>query len=397
MNNKAEIVLGIIGGGYAAALHLSGYKKVYSLNIRVKTVVDLDLKKAQELADEFGIENVTSSFEEMLQDPEIDVIDIITPAVTHPDMVIKVLEHQKHVICEKPLVGFFGKKDQKTPVGDTGKQEMYDHVLSELTRIREAVSRSNKKFMFAENYVYATPMQRSAELIRKKKSRILLMKGEESLKGSSSPVAGKWAFTGGGSLIRVGVHPLSGILWLKKQEAIAHGKKIFVKSVMGDMETVTHSLTDEERRHIDIVAEDVEDLGLVIVTFSDSTRAIIIASDLCLGGTKNSVEIYCNDVNLNLNLTPTDLLTSYYLDEKGIEDETIGEMLPSKLGWNHVFVSDDVIRGYTGQAQDFMECVAYPEQNPQSDFSLAANNAQIVYAAYLSAERGEKVTLDIEL
>ena len=35
------------------------------------------------------------------------------------------------------------------------------------------------------------------------------MKGEESLKGSSSPVAGKWNKTGGGILVRTGTHPLT--------------------------------------------------------------------------------------------------------------------------------------------------------------------------------------------
>ena len=38
---------------------------------------------------------------------------------------------------------------------------------------------------------------------------------------------------------------------------------------------------------------------------------------------------------------------------------TISEMLPSKLGWNKAFVSDEVIRGYMGELQDFMEAIAF--------------------------------------
>ena len=53
--------------------------------------------------------------------------------------------------------------------------------------------------MYAENFVYAPGIQKS-EIIRNKKSQILFMKGEESLRGSSSPVAGSWDKTGGGSL-----------------------------------------------------------------------------------------------------------------------------------------------------------------------------------------------------
>ena len=40
--------------------------------------------------------------------------------------------------------------------------------------------------------------------------------------------------TGGGTLIRTGTHPLSGMLWLKQQEADARGEKITVQSVFAD-------------------------------------------------------------------------------------------------------------------------------------------------------------------
>lgn len=66
--------------------------------------------------------------------------------------------------------------------------------------------------MYAENFVYAPAVLKAAEIITAKKSRILYAKGEESLKGSSSPVAGEWDKTGGGTFIRTGSHPLSAIL-----------------------------------------------------------------------------------------------------------------------------------------------------------------------------------------
>ena len=59
-----------------------------------------------------------------------------------------------------------------------------------------------------------------------------------------------------------------------------------------------------------------------------------------------------------MRITPTDLLNTYFLDEDGLEDVNISEMLPRKLGWNKAFVSDEMIRGYTGELQDFVEAVA---------------------------------------
>ena len=138
--------------------------------------------------------------------------------------------------------------------------------------------------MYAENFVYAPAVSKAAEIICKKKSKILYAKGEESLKGSSSPVAGKWDKTGGGTFIRTGAHPLAAILWLKKIEGIARNEDIKVKTVFADMGRVTSTLSQYDRRHIAARPEDVEDNGTVIITFSDGSKATIIATDVLLGG-----------------------------------------------------------------------------------------------------------------
>ena len=70
----------------------------------------------------------------------------------------------------------------------------------------------------------------------------------------------------------------------------------------------------------------------------------------------------------------------------------LAEMLPAKLGWNKAFVSDEVIRGYMGEMQDFMETVAF-DRVPTSGFDIAYETTKILYAAYLSAEEGRRVDL----
>lgn len=385
-----EAVIGTIGAGYAAYLHGNGYEKVSGVTVRLKTVCDLNLELAEKLKERYGYEQVTADYKEMLQDPEIQVIDIVTPPFTHVDMAIRAMEAGKDVICEKPLTGYFGKKGQENVGNTTPKAEMYRYVIEDMDRLKEVVERTGRKFMYAENFVYATNVQKAAEILRAKKSKILFMKGEESLKGSSSSLAGKWNGTGGGTLIRTGTHPLSGMLWLKQQEAQARGETITVKSVTCDTGKTTACLTEEEHRHIAARPEDVEDFGVITVTFSDGTKSMTIASDTVLGGTKNYVEIYSNDSALMCNITPTDILNTYFLDEDGLEDVTISEMLPAKLGWNKAFVSDEIIRGYTGELQDFMETVVY-DRTPASDFRLAYETVKVMYAAYQSAEEGRRI------
>jgi predicted dehydrogenase len=247
--------------------------------------------------------------------------------------------------------------------------------------------------MYAENFVYAPAIVKAGEIIQKKKSRILYAKGEESLKGSSSHVAGEWSKTGGGTFIRTGAHPLSAILWLKQIEAKARGEEIRVTSVLADMETITTGLSEYEHRHIAARPKDVEDCGTVIIRFSDKSRAVIIATDTLLGGSKNYVELYCNDAVLNCKLTMSNLMDTYFLDEERLDNVYISEMLPSKLGWNNPFLEDEIIRGYTDEMRDFIESVYY-DREPKSGFDLAYDTIKIIYAAYKSAEDGVAVEFD---
>ena len=385
------VIVGLVGGGYAAKLHCEAYKKVSGVNVRLKTIVDIDIDKAEEIRKKNNFKNAVNSFNELLKDDEIDIIDIVTPPYLHKDMIIKAVNSGKHVICEKPLTGYFGKEGDNEPIGlKVSKAKMFNDVVHEMDEIRDAVKKNGKHFMYADNFVYAPNVQKTAEIIRSKKSRILFMKGEESLRGSSSPVAGRWDKTGGGTFIRVGCHPLTGILWLKQVEARARNIEIKIKSVVADMGCVTKSIPANEKKYITIAPLDVEDIATVTVTFSDESKALIIAADTCLGGTRNYIDVYCNNGSMLCNITPTDILQTYFLDEDGMDDVYLSEMLPSKLGWNKVFVVDEVLRGYTAELQDFIESVS-KNGEPLSGFDLAYDSIKTIYAAYWSAEEGRKI------
>lgn len=391
-NSTKTVAIGTVGAGYAAYLHGDGYEKVSGVSVRLKTVCDVQLELAEKVKARFGYERAVSDYQELLNDPEIDVVDIVLPPFLHTRFAIEAMRAGKDVICEKPLTGYFGAPGQENVGSTVPKGEMLRHCLAEMEELGAVVRQTGRKFMYAENFVYAPAIQKAAEIIRVKRTKLLFMKGEESLKGSSSPVAGKWNRTGGGTLTRTGAHPMGGMLWLKQQEAAARGEVITVKSVSCDVGRVTSCLTGEEHRYIDARPEDVEDYGVASVTFSDGTKALCIASDAVLGGTRNYIEIYGNNTALNCNITPADLLNTYFLDEDGLDEVPISEMLPKKLGWNKAFVSDEIIRGYVGELQDFMEAVAY-DREPASGFALAYETTRVLYAAYQSAEEGRVIEL----
>lgn len=389
-----KIVIGMAGAGRATELHMNALHRVSDIPLHFKTIIARRSEQLIPAKERYGFEMASYDFDDLLNDSEIDVIDICTPPYIHEDMIVKAIQAGKHVICEKPITGYFGEKDDISPIGLTvSKTVMYEKLLISLDKLKSVINSSQSKFMYAENFIYAPAVVKAAEIIEAKKSRILYMKGEESLKGSSSPVAGEWSKTGGGTFIRTGTHPLSALLWLKQQEAKAHGIDISVESVIADMGRITPSLSDYEHRHIMARPNDVEDSGTVILTFSDKSKALVIATDTCLGGSKNYIELYCNDAALNCTLTMNDMMSTYFLDEHGLDNVYLSEMLPTKIGWNKPFIADEIIRGYTDEMQDFMEAVYY-DREAKSGFKLAYDTIKVTYAAYMSAEKGTRVLVD---
>ena len=388
------VTIGMAGAGRATELHMDAYRKVSGIPLRFRRIIARRPEQVFPARDRYGFEDASLDFNDLLADPEIDVIDICTPPYVHSDMIEASIAAGKHVICEKPLTGYFGELSDEEPIGiKVSKSVMYQKLLPSIKKLRATVEASDRKFMYAENFVYAPAVLKAAEIISAKKSRILYMKGEESLKGSSSRVAGEWNKTGGGTFIRTGSHPLSAILWLKQQEAEVRGETITVESVLADMGRVTPSLTEYEHRHIAARPIDVEDTGTVILTFSDGSSAVVIATDTLLGGSKNYIELYCNDAAINCILTMNDAMSTYLLDEDGMDGVCLSEMLPAKTGWNRPFIADEIMRGYTGEMQDFMESI-YFNREPKSGFKLAYDTIKIIYAAYMSAEMGKRVRLD---
>ncbi len=393
MNRQGKICLGVAGAGRAAELHMNALRRFSGVPLCFKRIVARRWPQVNEMKERYGFQEASLEFEDLINDPDIDIVDICTPPYIHEEMIKKAMSAGKHVICEKPLSGYFGNSQENMPIGlYVPKSQMYDELLASMDDLRSCIEASGKKFMYAENFIYAPAVLKASEIIKKKKSKILYAKGEESLKGSSSPVAGEWCKTGGGTFIRTGIHPLSAILWLKKVEAEARNEDIKVVSVLADMERITPQLSAYEHRHIAARPVDVEDCATVILKFSDKSRAVITATDTLLGGSKNDIELYCNDAVIKCKLTMSNLMDTYFLDEDHLNDLYLSEMLPSKVGWNHPFLEDEIIRGYTDEMRDFIESVYY-DRAPKAGFDIAYDTIKVVYAAYKSADIGQTVNM----
>ena len=387
-----RIRVGLAGCGFVAELHMYAYRRVYGLDVEVSAVAARG-EHVLDFARRHGIARTCRSFSELIADSTLDVIDICTPPNLHAEMIVAAMQAGKHVICEKPFAGYFGRAGDQAPIGKhVPKALMYERVLEEMQRTRRTIESTGKLFMYAEDWIYAPAVTKAVEVLKATRDKILFMKGEESHSGSHAAHAAHWAMTGGGSLIRMGCHPLSAILYLKQVEAKARGETIGVASVVCDVGNVAAGLGPDERSVIKANPVDVEDWGMLSLTFSDGTKATVFSGDMILGGVRNLIEINASGGALFANITPNTHLMSYQTSEEKLANVYITEKVDRKTGWQYVCLEEEWTRGYLQEIQDFMECVATGRQ-PLSDLALAFETIKVNYAGYWAADEGRRITL----
>jgi predicted dehydrogenase len=390
MNEKVRV--GLVGAGFVAELHMHAYARVYGLAVEVRAVAARG-DAVEDFARRFAIPHTTRDWRTLLDDPEIDVLDFCTPPALHVDMVVAAMRAGKHVICEKPFTGYFGRPGDVAPIGDTvPKALMYERVVEEMEAARAAIRETGRLFCYAEDWVYAPAVVKTAEILRATRDKILFMKGEESHSGSHAAHAAQWAMTGGGALIRQGCHPLSATLHLKQVEAKARGETIGIASVVCDTGRLTPPPGSPDRGKLCATPEDVEDWGVLTTTFTDGTKSTVFAGDMILGGVRNLVETFTTGGALFANIAPNNHLVTYQTDEEKLADVYITEKVDRKTGWQFVCLEEEWTRGYRQEIQDFMECVA-TGRAPLAGLDLAFDTIRVHYAGYWSAEDGRRIDL----
>ncbi len=101
MENKK--VIAVIGCGRIARIaHLPAFSKMD--NIRVKYACDIIPGKAEKLKEDFPlIENCILDYNEAINDPDVDIVYVLTPNFAHYTITMDALMAGKHVFCEKPI------------------------------------------------------------------------------------------------------------------------------------------------------------------------------------------------------------------------------------------------------------------------------------------------------
>lgn len=102
MYRNSEINWGIIGTARIARKRMIKAIQQSEGNVCL-AIASRSENRAKEVAEESGIPRYYGSYEELIEDPEIDAVYIPLPNSLHHPWVIRTAEKGKHILCEKPL------------------------------------------------------------------------------------------------------------------------------------------------------------------------------------------------------------------------------------------------------------------------------------------------------
>lgn len=104
-------------------------RNFYNLNA-LNTVCDLDTENLKKLAMEYENVHFTTDFNEVLNNPDIEAVAVVTPSHTHFKVVSAVLNAGKHVYVEKPIATVADEAKKLMELADEkGLTLMVGHLL----------------------------------------------------------------------------------------------------------------------------------------------------------------------------------------------------------------------------------------------------------------------------
>ena len=124
-----KLNIALVGVGFGGA-----FVGIYKEHPMVASVgiCDIDPEKAKKCADFHGIDKIYGSFEEILADPAVDAVHLVTPIPLHAEQTVRVLDAGKHCACTVPMAT----------------------SLEDIQRIADAVRSSGKNYMMMETTLY---------------------------------------------------------------------------------------------------------------------------------------------------------------------------------------------------------------------------------------------------
>lgn len=130
---------GILGTGWIASQFTKDL--AYASNGEAYAVGSRTAESAEKFAAEYGIKKAHASYEDLVNDPEVDAIYVATPHPFHKENVLLCLRAGKAVLCEKPFTVNAGEVEELVSFARENKiflmEGMWTRFLPAICKVRE--------------------------------------------------------------------------------------------------------------------------------------------------------------------------------------------------------------------------------------------------------------------
>lgn len=127
---RRTINIGLVGYGFMGRAHSTAYRQAWPffrprLKPIMKAICGRNEAAVRQAADSLGWQTYETSWEQLINREDIDLIDICTPGDSHRDIAVAAAQAGKHIFCEKPLANRLGEaKEMLTAVQAAGVKHM---------------------------------------------------------------------------------------------------------------------------------------------------------------------------------------------------------------------------------------------------------------------------------
>lgn len=313
-------------------------------------VCDLIQEKLDKVAAEYPGTLTYLDFDEMLKNPDIDIVSICVPSGMHADLAVRALEAGKHVLVEKPI----------------------DITVEAAMRIEEARVRTGKKAGVIHQNRNNADMAPILDAVRSGRIGDLFY-GDFEVKWfrtqeyyDNGGWRGTWEMDGGGSLMNQAVHTVDLMQW-----------------IMGDVKSVT-SKTGIYNHKI-----ETEDFTASLIEFKSGAVATFVSTTCAYPGLNTGIKVYGTKGSIEAN---GDTLLTWKIEGAPEDEET--KMLEAYAGNSAAAALDPTLcTGHASMVEDMIAAVL-DDRDPQILPLEAIKSVRIVNAVYESAKTGKPVLFD---
>lgn len=186
MKNSKKYNWAILGCGKIARKFSNDLKLLP--NAKLYAAASRDLRKAEIFAKENGYEMAYGSYEELVEDPAVDIVYIATPHSHHHRHALLCLNHKKAVLCEKAFA-----------INSREAEEMVDAAVKNDVFLMEAFWTR-----FQPSFIKVLEIMQSGEL-----GELRAVRSDFAFRGNYDPASRLYnPELGGGSLLDIGIYPV---------------------------------------------------------------------------------------------------------------------------------------------------------------------------------------------